>query len=160
MTIQTPALGGEERDREPRRLRFGAVSIDLETRLVRTPGGGGVLEPRAFDVLLTLLERPGLTASHEHLIETVWRGIDGSSRALGQAVAGLRGALGDDARAPRFIETVTGLGYRWIYEEPPLSPVSRSPFWSAWIARNGRLATMIGGLGGDVEAWGRGARRR
>jgi hypothetical protein len=108
-------------------MAFGEVSIDVESRRVRAPVGASNLEPRVFDLLLTLVERPGLTASRDHLIETVWGETDGSDEALSQAVAKLRRALGDDARAPRFIETVPKLGYRWIFEEEAGRPMPPAP---------------------------------
>lgn len=140
-------------------MAFGEVTIDVESRRVRGPTGASSLEPRAFDLLRTLVERPGLTASRDHLIETVWGDDDGSDEALSQAVVKLRRALGDDARAPRFIETVAGLGYRWIFEEPPERPRPPVPRWSrgpAWVVGGAALAVMVGGLGGvGVYAWAR-----
>jgi DNA-binding winged helix-turn-helix (wHTH) protein len=114
-------------------MAFGDVTVDVESRRVRAPSGASRLEPRVLDLLLTLVERPGLTASRDHLIETVWDGGVGSGLALDQAVIDLRRALGDDARAPRFIETVPRIGYRWIFEPPPAArrPWSLSTVWSA-----------------------------
>lgn len=141
-------------------MAFGEVSIDIESRRVLAPTGASNLEPRVFDLLLTLVERPGLTASRDHLIETVWGEVDGSDEALSQAVAKLRRALGDDARAPRFIETVPKLGYRWIFEEPPerFRPPARR--WSlgslgpAWVTIGAVLAIGVGGAGGvGAYAW-------
>jgi hypothetical protein len=74
----------------------------------------------------------------------VWDRDVGSSLALDQAVVDLRRALGDDARAPRFIETVPRIGYRWIFEPPPApSP----PRWSLGTA----LAAVVGELRSFVE---------
>lgn len=123
-------------------MAFGEVSVDVESRRVRAPTGASSLEPLVFDLLLTLVERPGLTASRGHLIETVWGDDEGSDEALSQAVAKLRRALGDDARAPRFIETVPKLGYRWIFEELPHTrpPVPRWSLGPAWVAGSAALA--------------------
>jgi len=126
---------------------------------VRAPIGASHLEPRTFDLLLTLTERPGLTASRDYLIETVWADTRGSDETLNQAVADLRRALGDDARAPRFIETVPELGYRWIFEDPPgRTPSTRR--WMlgpAWVAAGAVLAIAVGAAGGvGAYAWVRG----
>ncbi len=137
-------------------MAFGEVSVDVESRRVRAPNGASNLEPRVFDLLLTLTERPGLTASRDHLIETVWGQAEGSDEALSQAVAKLRRALGDDARAPRFIETVPKLGYRWIFEEPPghAPPKQRWSLGPAWVAAGAVLAIVVGGAGGiGAYAW-------
>lgn len=142
-------------------MAFGEVSIDVESRRVRAPVGASSLEPRVFDLLLTLVERPGLTASRDHLIETVWGETDGSDEALSQAVAKLRRALGDDARAPRFIETVPKLGYRWIFEEEAGRPMPPEPRWSqgpSWLAATAMAAIIAGGAGGvGAYAWSQAA---
>ena len=127
----------------PPRMAFGEVTVDVESRHVQAPSGASSLEPRVLDLLLALAERPGLTASRDHLIETVWDRDGGADLALDQAVSDLRRALGDDARAPRFIETVPRIGYRWIFEEPPQAPRP----WSLGAA----LAVVVGELRSFVE---------
>lgn len=122
-------------------MAFGEVTVDIETRRVQAPTGASSLEPKVFDLLLTLAERPGLTASRDHLIETVWSRDHGSSQALDHAVEALRRALGDDARAPRFIETVPRIGYRWIFQAP--SPPSRWSLGAALKGVVGELRTFV-----------------
>jgi len=133
----------------PPRMAFGEVTVDVENRRVWAPTGASSLEPRVFDLLLTLVERPGLTASRGHLIETIWDREDGSHAALDQAVVKLRQALGDDVLAPRFIETVPRIGYRWIFEPPPERPSPRWALGSAWSA----LAMVVGGLGREPRSF-------
>jgi len=72
------------------------------------------LEPKACDLLVLLAGRPGEVISVEQLIESVWGGKFVTSDVVTVAVHALRQAFGDNARAPRFIETVRGRGYRWI----------------------------------------------
>jgi hypothetical protein len=145
-------------DRSARRLTFGEVSIDVESRRVRAPGGTSRLEPRAFDLLLTLAERPGLTVSRDHLLETVWGENDGSGAALNLTVNQLRQALGDDDLAPRFIETVPWIGYRWIYERPPER--TRWSLGPVLEAAGAMLAIAVGGAGGvGANAWTQGGER-
>nr|WP_295105343.1 winged helix-turn-helix domain-containing protein [uncultured Caulobacter sp.] len=137
-------------------MAFGDVTIDVDRRRVRAPGGASCLEPRTFDLLMTLAERPGLTASRDHLIETVWSPDQGSYVALNRAVADLRKALGDDDQAPRFIETVPAIGYRWIYEEAPGSrpPEPRWNVGPAWVAAGAALAIVVGGVASlGAYAW-------
>lgn len=136
---------------------LGEVCVDVESRRVHAPHGECTLEPRVFDLLLTLVERAGVTASRDHLIETVWGEVEGSDEALSQAVTKLRRALGDDARAPRFIETVPKLGYRWIFQESPSRPVPtprRGAVGPVWMMVGAVLAMAVGGAGGvGVYAW-------
>ena len=81
------------------------------------------VEPKTMEVLVALAERAGTVLSGDELIDIVWEG-----RALGDnpvygAIGKLRRALGDDARSPRYIETVSRRGYRLLVEPEPLSTV-------------------------------------
>lgn len=121
----------------PHRVVFGEVSVEIGARRVRAPHGSSGLQPRAFDLLMALADRPGLTVSGVHLVEMVWGVGDGSGQALDLAVQALRRALGDDAHAPRFIETVPGIGYRWIFVQPQTQPAS------GWLRRPAWVATLL-----------------
>lgn len=156
--VLTKTLQKTDPDRDAPRLAFGEVSIDVESRRVLAPGGTSCLEPRAFDLLLTLAERPGLTVSRDHLLETVWGENDGSGAALNLAVTQLRRALGDDDQAPRYIETVPWIGYRWIYERPPER--ARWSLGPVLEAASAMLAFAVGGAGGvGANAWTQGGER-
>lgn len=150
MEVPTEIARETEPGPELSRLAFGEVTVDVESRHVRTATDASRLEPRVCDLLRTLVARPGLTVSRGHLIETVWGQDEGSAGTLSQAVSALRRALGDDDRAPRFIETVPGLGYRWIFEEPSERRGSPSPRWlgRVWAAGGAALAAVVGGLDG------------
>lgn len=146
MPVLTDTAREADHDPGASRLAFGEISIDLHSRYVRTPAGSRQLEPRAFDLLLALAERPGLTVSRDHLLETVWGENDGSGAALNLAVTQLRQALGDDDLAPRYIETVPWIGYRWIYEAPPER--ARWSLGPVLEAAGVMLAIAMGGAGG------------
>ena len=70
------------------------------------------IEPRAMRLLICLSEHPGEVVTREQLLEEVWQGAFVSDEVLTSAVRKLRKALGDDAHAPRFIQTLPGEGYR------------------------------------------------
>lgn len=72
------------------------------------------LEPRLMDVLVFLAGRPGQVVSKDELIDGVWKTEFITEWAITRAIAKLRRALGDDADAPRFIETISKRGYRLI----------------------------------------------
>ncbi len=83
---------------------------------------GGVvtrLEPRSLEVLLALVAAQGATVSRAELIRAVWKGRTVSDDAVHKQLAKLRAALGDDARAPRIVETVPKLGFRLAVEVTP-----------------------------------------
>ena len=73
-----------------------------------------------MDALVLLADRGGEVVSKDELIDGVWEGRIISEGTLTNTIAELRGALGDDARNPRYIETIPKRGYRLIcpVEEP------------------------------------------
>ena len=109
---QTIRFGGDfELDVRPRRLRRGSRVLKLE----RIP----------LEILILLLERPGEIVSREEIVDRVWgQGVfldtDNSIRG---AIRKVRQVLKDDPETPRYIQTVTGRGYRFI---APVTP-SKEP---------------------------------
>ncbi len=89
-------------------------------QLLLKPGGlpyvdpGRVLEPQLTELLIYLAERPGQLIDKQELFEQVWNGKAITDETIWRAVADLRRALGDEARSPRFIETVHRRGYRFV----------------------------------------------
>jgi tetratricopeptide (TPR) repeat protein len=65
-----------------------------------------------MDVLALLAERNGQPVSQDEIIEAVWGKVALSKGALFRYISQLRSALGDDARRPRYIETIPKRGYR------------------------------------------------
>ena len=72
------------------------------------------LTPKAFAVLLHLLRHPGRLVSKEELLAAVWQETYVGEAVLKVSVGEIRKILADDAKAPRFIETVHRRGYRFI----------------------------------------------
>ena len=85
----------------------GLNEISLDGRSVR-------LEPRVMNLLTHLAARPGEVISKEELLREVWGGKFVTEDVLSTSVFELRKVLGDDARLPRFIQTVPRRGYRLI----------------------------------------------
>ncbi len=73
---------------------------------------GQSLEPKAMDVLCLLAAHAGETVTRDALLEAVWHGRPVVEGVLSRVIAALRTALGDDARRPQYIETVSKRGYR------------------------------------------------
>ncbi|MGD8439388.1 MAG: transcriptional regulator [Holophagae bacterium] len=97
-------------------------------RLTRADGEAVQLEPKMMDVLVRLARTPGEVVSREALIDAVWPEVYISESVLTRAIAGLRRALGDDARRPRFIETISKRGYRLIVDvETPVLGARTTP---------------------------------
>ncbi len=72
------------------------------------------IEPRALRVLLLFVQNPGKLLTKDVLLETVWKTTFVEESTLTRAVAILRKQLGDDPRAPTYVETIPTLGYRFI----------------------------------------------
>ena len=97
----------------PSSYRFGDVEVDVEGRLVRRAGREVALTPKAFDLLVALLQRGGKVATRLDLLRDVW-GYSPSitTRTLDAHVAELRRKLETDPASPTHILTVWKVGYR------------------------------------------------
>ena len=95
-------------------MRFGQFELDeANARLLR--GGQAVmLAPRPFALLCALARRPGTLRTKNDLLDEVWGHRFVTESVLKTAIGKLRSALQDNAREPRFIETVARRGYRFI----------------------------------------------
>jgi len=93
---------------------FDDVIVDLANFRVEKAGQITVITPRAFDVLVFLIENQGRVVEKAELIETVWKEKFVSDNALSRSIKEVRHAIGDNADAPRYIETITRRGYRFI----------------------------------------------
>ncbi|MGH9322840.1 MAG: winged helix-turn-helix domain-containing protein [Vicinamibacteria bacterium] len=97
-----------------RRFRFGEFTLSPGRRILLRGESEVPLIPRYFDLLLLLVERRNEAVSREEIFDHVWNDVVVSDGALTQAVRSLRRSLGDDAREPRFIRTVSRHGYRFV----------------------------------------------
>jgi DNA-binding winged helix-turn-helix (wHTH) protein/tetratricopeptide (TPR) repeat protein len=90
------------------------VQIDLGHRTIRRDGTEHPLRPKSLEVLAYLIERPGQIIKKDDLVGAVWPGTAISDDSLVQCITELRRALGDDARNPRFIRTISRIGYQLL----------------------------------------------
>ena len=97
-------------------VRFGVFEIDAESGELRKRGLRLRLRDQPLRLLLALAENAGRVVTREQLRHQLWP--DGTfvdfDRAINKAVSELRGALGDDPSSPRFIETLSKRGYRFL----------------------------------------------
>ncbi len=96
-------------------LTLGDLEIDLLKRRVVVKGRQIHLSSLEQALLFLLAANAGEVLTRERILDTIW-GADysGDSSVVDQYVRSLRVRLGDDARKPRYIETVPGNGYRFI----------------------------------------------
>jgi DNA-binding winged helix-turn-helix (wHTH) protein len=93
---------------------FGEVSLFLRTRQLLRDGRAVHVEPKVFDLIAFLVLHRDRVVLHEMLLRHVWAGDTVCTAAVTQCVAQARRALGDSARAPRFIRTFHRQGYRFV----------------------------------------------
>jgi len=154
----------EEQSDHAMRVQFGVFEADLKTGELRRSGVRVRLQSQPFRLLAALLRRPGEVVTREELQQQLW-GTDTTvdfDHSLGIAVNKLREALGDHAENPRFVETLSKRGYRFIspvkaldnHSLPPqaeslphAAPAPKLDASAAWLWVAGALALLSLALG-------------
>jgi Tol biopolymer transport system component/DNA-binding winged helix-turn-helix (wHTH) protein len=95
---------------------FDDVEVDCAILRLRKGGSPCKITPRAFEVLVYLLEHRGQIVEKQELFDEVWKERFVTGNALTRIIKEIRQVIGDDADAPRYIETVHKRGYRFIAE--------------------------------------------
>jgi TolB-like protein/DNA-binding winged helix-turn-helix (wHTH) protein/tetratricopeptide (TPR) repeat protein len=99
----------------PGRLRFGVFEADLQSGELTRRGRRVRLQEQPLSVLVMLLQRPGELVTREELQSRLWPDTTVDfDHGLNKAISKIREALADSALSPRFIETVSRRGYRFI----------------------------------------------
>jgi DNA-binding winged helix-turn-helix (wHTH) protein/predicted ATPase len=149
-------------------LVFGGFRLDISNAQLWRGRQEIALRPKAFAVLAHLVEHAGQLVTKPQLLDAVWPKTFVTDAVLKDCVRQLRDALSDDARAPRFIETVQRRGYRFVAQvskEPAVShlpglrplPIrdSTAPLAATVLGRESELARLNGwlerALGGDRQ---------
>jgi two-component system, OmpR family, response regulator len=102
------------------RLSVGPLTVDRAARKAMLNGRELQLTPHEFSLLCVFAERSGRVLSREQLLELATGTLDGPvDRAIDVHVSRLRQKLGDDARNPRLLRTVRGVGYILSEGEEP-----------------------------------------
>jgi DNA-binding winged helix-turn-helix (wHTH) protein/tetratricopeptide (TPR) repeat protein len=139
---------------DPLRLQFDAFELNEADARLRRDGKPLSVPPRAFAVLCTLARQPGQLVTKDALLDAVWGHRHVSESVLKTTISELRAALADDAREPRYIETASRRGYRFIArvgngsqgaEAPAVSVPAAAPRFSAgapFIGREHALAEL------------------
>ena len=106
----------KEREESKDRLIFdkGRLKIYLEERIVRVNNEEVMLTPNEFELLYQLALSPGRVFTRDQLIEAVM-GIDfdGFDRTIDVHIKNLRKKIEEDTKSPKYIRTVTGIGYKF-----------------------------------------------
>ena len=107
---------------ENRQLVFAEFRLDLANQQLWRDETAIPLRPKVFAVLRRLLDQPGQLVTRDEVSAAAWPDTVVSESVLRGAIRELRDALGDDATAPRFIQTIPHRGYRFVAEvhRPPV----------------------------------------
>ncbi len=97
-------------------LRRGDLEIDTDAHAVTLAGRALRLTPHEFKLLVALARRPGQSLSRDQLLDELHGAADlgGIDRSVDSHIKNLRRKLERDPERPPFIETVYGVGYRFV----------------------------------------------
>jgi DNA-binding response OmpR family regulator len=94
-------------------LRVGAIQLDMNSRLVRSPVGESRMTPKQCQLLKLLMERAGEVVNREEIMLAIWNtAYLGDTRTLDVHIRWLRERIEANPSVPIFLETVRGVGYR------------------------------------------------
>ncbi|HMF95184.1 MAG TPA: FHA domain-containing protein [Vicinamibacterales bacterium] len=142
------------------RFRFGPFGLDSRTRQLLRDGGEVALSPKAFHLLLLLVENHARAMSRDELQQQLWPSTFVLDTNLAGLVAEVRRALGDTADRATFVRTMHRFGYRFIADvhvsgEPPAPEQQSTRCWLVWEARQVALqeGDNLVGRGVDAAVW-------
>ena len=109
---------------EKRILQFGELQVDPVRRLLLRKGEVVPITPKAFSILLVLLDQPGRVVDKKELIQQVWPDTFVTEANLMQNISSLRKVLGERAGDRRYVVTVPGKGYSFVADVTEAAPVN------------------------------------
>ena len=98
-------------------ISFDDIRVELDGHRLFRAGQPVALEPKAFAVLRTMLQRPGYAFTRDELLDAAWGHRHVTPGVLVRAVGLIRRALGDESE--RYLQTVHGIGYRLVLPDAP-----------------------------------------
>src|SRR5262245_18790071 len=96
------------------RVKFDTFELDEANARLTCDGRPLALAPKAFGVLCALARNPGQLMTKAALLDAVWGHQHVSESVLKTTISELRAVLSDDPKRPRYIETASRFGYRFI----------------------------------------------
>lgn len=108
-------------------FQMGPWRVDPGLNQIIGPEGGVELEPQVMDLLVYLAEANGEVRSRDEIASALWPAASVNDDALSRTVWKLRQALGDDAKSPRYVQTVSRRGYRLLETIEPVNDAPLTP---------------------------------
>lgn len=105
-------------------LRFGSFEFEMQSGVLRKDGKTVPLQPQPARILAVLISRPGEVVTREELRNKIWdeHTFVDFEHSLNFSLRQIRSALRDNAQKPRFVETLSRRGYRFIGAIHHVSP--------------------------------------
>jgi DNA-binding winged helix-turn-helix (wHTH) protein len=125
--------------------KFGPYCLDTRRRVLMRGGALVPLPPKAFDILLILVQNSGQEMSKQELMERIWPDSFVEESNLAQNIFLLRRALREEKKEHQYIVTAPGRGYRFVArveEFGEASPVDREPFRTTGIINYHRATSL------------------
>lgn len=100
---------------KPKNMDLGGMEVNVETRCVIVDGMNIDLTPTEFEILLFLIENRQKPMSREQIANSIASmGEDSTLRSIDTHIRNIRSKIDDSAKEPRFIQSVWGIGYKFI----------------------------------------------
>jgi TolB-like protein/DNA-binding winged helix-turn-helix (wHTH) protein/Tfp pilus assembly protein PilF len=136
----------------------GPYRLDVRSRRLLRNGAAIALTPKAFDVLLALIERRDRVVDKAELMRLVWPDSFVEEANLTQTIFVLRKTLGEGPDGRGYIDTVPRRGYRFsgtVREGEEIAPLvpARAPLWRSHAWRVALVVALIGLLGWSITSW-------
>lgn len=129
------------------RMNNQQVFLDRQQRSASQNGVPLPLQDKAWQVLSILMDRAPAVVNRQTLIDEIWKSnhLTGE-KGLNQALWAIRTALGDNARSPTYIRTLSRTGYQWIQA----TDTHRRPLFTRTVPR-AIAASILMSLGGSLS---------
>lgn len=101
---------------KPPSYSFGPFRLDTAAYQLSKNGHLLALPPKVMDLLVLLVSQPASLVTKDAIVARLWPNVAVTDNAITQVVSELRQALGDDATAPKYVQTVPRRGYRFVAE--------------------------------------------
>jgi len=123
--------------------RFGPFHLDVQERRLLRDGAQVPLRLKAFETLRVLVENAGRLVTKETLLKQVWSDAVVEENNINANVSILRKALGEDANAQSYIETVPRAGYRFVAKVRQVALPQSAQTANAGVAPEPELAKSV-----------------
>jgi DNA-binding winged helix-turn-helix (wHTH) protein/TolB-like protein/Tfp pilus assembly protein PilF len=133
---------------EQQEFEFGPYRLEPSARRLLRNGEPVSLTPKAFDILVALVERPDRVVEKAELMKLVWPDSFVEEANLSQTIFVLRKTLGDAPDGRPYIDTVPRRGYRFAGGKPldspsQVTPPPARPRMMPWVAAGATLAVLV-----------------